>query len=116
MKALPGRSWMAIAQYASLRKIKRKRLRCARPVHPILAELRAAREAQRFTRPDLSNLTGYHVNDILKWETGKARPRLDRIQDIAEALGYEIILRRKTRPDEVVIPFPAKARLMAGRA
>jgi hypothetical protein len=37
-------------------------------------------------------MTGYHINDILKWETGKSTPALRRLIDWAQALGFRLVL------------------------
>lgn len=60
--------------------------------------------------------TGYHVNDILKWELGRAQPRLLPIIDCFSVLGYELVVRPTAAKllDEAA-SFPDKKRLMAGR-
>lgn len=117
LAALPGRSWAAIQRRATFLKIIRRRpeSRASRRVlHPVVTQLRAEREAQRLTRPELSDRAGYHVNTLLRFELGHAQPSLAIVVDWAGALGFEVVLRRRECAADV-IPFPDKRRLMAGR-
>lgn len=114
--ALPGRSWFAISRHASELKIRRRMpttRRRSRAVHPLLEKLRVLREEQRLTRQQLMEKVGYHVNQILAWETGKTRPRLQHVEDLAGALGFVLTLMPKAANE--VIAFPDRKKLMAGR-
>ena len=87
-------------------------------VHPIVQELRKARERKKLSRVDIADMIGYHPNNLLAWELGKARPLLHYVTDLAEALGFEVVLKEKmTREimDSMVIPYPDRKKLMGGR-
>lgn len=71
---------------------RRRTTRKAR--YPIFRELRDARERLNLTRPQLSEIVGYHWTMIGRWENGEAVPSVRRLVDWAQALGFELSLRR----------------------
>lgn len=62
------------------------------PVHPIVAQLRAAREERGLSRDAVAARTGWTVYTVLQWEHGRRSPRLEGVTDYAAALGYTIAL------------------------
>lgn len=118
--ALPGRVWASIIKKANDLNIRRPSpwsRRNTRTIHPLLKQLRAERERRRITRPALSLKLGYHVNNILAWEMGKAQPEFRVVFDWAQALGLELILRTNAQRllQEQIKPLPVE-KLMAGCA
>lgn len=111
--ALPGRAWTALSKQANFLKLKR-RYQHGRPVHPIMLQLRDLREQARITRPQLSKKIGWHLNQILNWETGKTRPNLQHVEDLANGLGCTLVLRPKAESE--IIHFPDQKRLMSGKS
>lgn len=85
----------SITRMASAIKVKRRRTRRG-PRFKIFRELRTAREAQNLTRPQLSEMVGYHWTLIGRWENGEAVPSLRRLLDWAEALGFELVLKPRS--------------------
>jgi hypothetical protein len=65
------------------------------PTLPIVSALRNERMAQGMSMEALGNISGYHKGQICEWERG-VRPMPPLAQnDIAQALGFEITLRRR---------------------
>lgn len=116
-EAFPNRTLVSVQRKGSSLGIRRKRPETRwnkRFVHPIFKQLRTIREAEDLTRSKLSKKCGYHYNQILAWEMGKANPDFRSVREWAEALGYEIVLKKSYVFDNSPIPFPDKKRLMAG--
>lgn len=44
----------------------------------------------------IARKVGYNANSIGRWKSGRAAPSLIAAESIAEVLGYEIVLRRKS--------------------
>lgn len=63
-----------------------------RPVHPIITQLRAAREAQGMSRPYVAALTGLSVHAIEGWEWGERSPVLENLLAYAAVVGLELTL------------------------
>lgn len=120
LSALPGRVWPSIMKKAADLRIRRPQPATRlnrRAVHPVIRQLRAEREERRMTRPELSRLVGYHLNNILAWELGKTRPLFAYVCDWAKAFGLELVLRptaERLLSDGAA--RPSRERLMAGRA
>lgn len=117
--ALPRRAWGSIQRRAVVLRVLRGRPETRGrnlKVHPLIKQLRVTRYVARMSRPVLSKKIGHHVNQILNWENGKAQPGFHAVADWADALGFELVLRRKA---EVLLrERPAVARIermMAGR-
>ena len=63
--------------------------------HPIIAQLRMERRGQQITQLMLSEITGYHRNQFNQYETGRHSPKLETLEDWADALGFELKLVKK---------------------
>lgn len=61
----------------------------------IIEQLRCLRKESGINRHAFADLTGYNPTQIYRYETGKRTPKLDTIFDMANALGYEIVLKPK---------------------
>lgn len=61
----------------------------------IIQELFKARVSSRITQIELGVMAGYDKTQILRAEKGQITPRLQQVCDMADALGYELILQRK---------------------
>lgn len=118
--AFPRHTFLAIQRQASALKIMRPRMEArhhGRFVHPIIVHLHEERKKQHLNRVQLSKKIGYTHGAILKWELGHTKPDFVMLCDWAQALGLEIIVRKQLEaPESIVIPYPEKRRLMAGRA
>lgn len=71
------------------------------PVSPIIAELNKIRLERRLSRRALAVLMGVQPKDgyIARWEYGIHSPSLASIERWAEALGYELDLHQKEKPN-----------------
>lgn len=47
------------------------------------------RKLRGYNREELSSLTGFAVNTIYNWETGRARPAFDDVETIVKSLHFE---------------------------
>lgn len=63
--------------------------------HPLAAQLKAARRAQRLSLEALAEITGYDRFTLGRWENGQTDPSLARLVDWAGTLGMELRLRPK---------------------
>lgn len=52
--------------------------------------VKLARKARGYNRIELSELTGFAVNTIYNWETGRARPPFDDVCLIIDTLHFTI--------------------------
>lgn len=50
----------------------------------------AARIAKKQSRQQLAEATGFSIGAITSWELGKRYPRLENLEDLAEALGVKV--------------------------
>lgn len=64
-------------------------------MNPIIKLLYDIRLEKGWTRAELADRLGKHVNQIITWESGVINPRLDSLTDWANALGYEFDLHLK---------------------
>ena len=64
----------------------------AHPLRPTVQALRDMRQARGISVRRLAKLTGYHQSTICRIESGRARPRIDQIEDIAQALGAVVVV------------------------
>lgn len=62
--------------------------------HDLIRQLRAVRRGQRVTQDKLARLSGYNRGCISDMECFRNDPRLDKLADVAEALGYRLELRK----------------------
>jgi transcriptional regulator with XRE-family HTH domain len=60
--------------------------------HPLIAALRAERERQGIDRAEIARRIGYSHWTLGNWEDGLHAPSLDRFEDYATALGYQLTL------------------------
>ena len=118
--ALPRRKWESIAKKASALNLRRRQpgsRKNKRHVARIIEQLRQARESRGRTRAQVADLCGYHLNQILAWELGKAIPAFNRFCDWASALGFDVVLQPKLNSvRETTIAPPSRERLMGTRA
>lgn len=70
-----------------------------RALHPIVAELRAARVRAGVSQSALAEKMGYALSVFSKWERGTYAPNLRRLMDWAEALGLEIRIIEREEKD-----------------
>ena len=63
-----------------------------RTIHPILAELRRARQTRGIGQVELARETGYGVRQLTYMECGTHKPIFQTVCDLATALGYDIVL------------------------
>lgn len=64
-------------------------------VHPIIAELRRIRREEELTQRDVEEMTGYRRESISRWEKGHRAPTITQLSDWSEALGCEVVVRRR---------------------
>lgn len=66
----------------------------------ILKGLRVARRSQKLTQAELGRKAGYHRAQVLYYETETRPAPLVAVCNLAEALGYELVLRPKAEAQE----------------
>lgn len=57
------------------------------------------RERRSLSRKELAELSGFAYSQIWNWENNKVCPSMDNFYRIANAVGYEIIIKPKWRKD-----------------
>lgn len=84
--------------------------RCPRPLmpgdeiptpgkaHPLITLLAAERVHRGITVPALARRMGYEARTIYDWEAGRKAPSLERLEDYANALGYQLALQAAPPP------------------
>lgn len=94
--ALPRRRWESISKKASSLDVRRPseaRRTATRTVHPLIQQLVDARTARRMTIRKLAATSGHHPVETHEWETGKKTMRFLTFIDLANALGFDVVLR-----------------------
>lgn len=66
----------------------------------ILKGLRFARRSKKLTQAELGKRAGYHRAQVLYYETEVRPAPLVAVCNLAEALGYELVLRPKSETQE----------------
>jgi transcriptional regulator with XRE-family HTH domain len=61
----------------------------------IIAKLKSERRRQRLSRDAISAITGYEESGIKKWENGIVSPSFHAVVDVADVLGFNLVLVRK---------------------
>lgn len=61
----------------------------------LISALRQERIKLKLRLVDVSEKTGYHYNAIQRWETGIVSPSINAVIDYADALGFDVVLKRK---------------------
>lgn len=79
-------------------------------VHPLIREMTEIRRAWKLTRQDIAARAGYAYTTICHVEAGQRYPGLRLLQDWADVLGYEVVLRPKKKPEFHCVPEIAGAR------
>lgn len=59
----------------------------------IIQQLRQLRINQGVTHAKLAQMSGYYPGDIARWERGVYEARGRTLSDLAQALGYDLVLR-----------------------
>lgn len=62
--------------------------------HPLIAALRAERRRLEVSQQQMAEYLGYHATAVCSWERGRCEPPLRVLSGWAEAVGFEIVLRR----------------------
>lgn len=65
------------------------------PVHPIIEHMRKTRQDLGMSLDDLGERSGYSGPHICAMEKGRINAKIAMIADVAEALGFKIILAPK---------------------
>jgi len=63
----------------------------------LVSELRKERVKLKLSLLAVSEKIGYHYNSIQQWETNKISPSVQSIVDYADALGFDVVLKRKEK-------------------
>lgn len=71
-----------------------------RTVHPIITQLRAAREAQGLQQAEISQRMYRYWRTLTKWENGTVTPDLYALTEWADLLGYQITLTPKKEEEQ----------------
>jgi transcriptional regulator with XRE-family HTH domain len=62
-------------------------------IHPFVKKIREERIKKNITLKMLADKSGYCMDIVSSWERGQSIPKLNSIEDIANTLGYELIIR-----------------------
>lgn len=63
--------------------------------HPIITQLRMERRTREISQDSMAAMTGYHRVQIVQYENGYNSPKLETVSNWAEALGYELVLKKR---------------------
>ena len=55
-----------------------------------MKNLKKYRETANLTQKELANSLRVDTSTVTKWETGQAKPRMDKLPELAKVLGCEI--------------------------
>ncbi len=58
-------------------------------------QLRTLRHKQNLSQKQLAALSGVHQNTILNFENAQRSPSVETLSYLLEAMGYELVIRRK---------------------
>ena len=64
-------------------------------ISPIVRELREIRQAWKMPIEQVAMQADIHPRCIGHWESGKYEPKLSTLEQVADVLGYELVLRPK---------------------
>ena len=99
-RVFPKRSFEAVSRKASelkIRRMTRAYLRFRSRARPVCAELEKIRQRLGIKRPALARKSRrLSVNNTLCWALGKREPGLRGVEAWAEAMGYELAVRKKS--------------------
>jgi len=94
--ALPRRVYTTMGKKASdlgLTRLHPSRAHKKHRVHPLIAQLEQARMAQNRTIKEVAEKSGHHPVEMHEWEMGKKSMRFLTFLDVANALGFDVVLR-----------------------
>ena len=69
-----------------------------RPIHPLMLELREIVIGQPVKQEMLAERAGYTSCAVSEWFSGRRTPRIHSITDLANALGYDVVLVKRSNP------------------
>lgn len=85
--------------------------------HPLIAALAAERHRRGLTRGQLAARLGYKPQTIHSWESGRSVPGLDRLEDYAGALGYQLaVIPADRTPSGHALPLVTPEQAVKNRA
>lgn len=67
--------------------------------HPIIDLIRSELEERKITRAEFADMCGYSLSNMHNWLTGVTMPKLSVAEDMLNALGYDLIVRKKEGAD-----------------
>lgn len=59
---------------------------------PLMRQLIEARVSTRLSQDALSEIAGYSRGSIYQWEAGRSSPNIRKFVDLANALGFDVVL------------------------
>lgn len=69
------------------------------PLHPVVAKLRDLRHAAGLTLEQVARVHGIPGVVLGSYERGDRRPSIDRVQEVLDIYGYDLIAVPKARPN-----------------
>lgn len=69
--------------------------RASGPVHPIIEHMRKTRKNLGMSLDELGERSGYSGPHICAMEKGRINAKISMISDVAQALGFKIVLDKK---------------------
>ena len=67
--------------------------------HPIITVIRNDLKEKKISRATFADMCGYSVSNVHNWLTGVCTPKLTVTEDMLNALGYDLIVRKKEDAD-----------------
>ena len=67
--------------------------------HPIIEIIRNELKEKKISRAAFADMCGYSVSNVHNWLTGVTMPKLSVAEDMLNALGYDLIVRKKEGAD-----------------
>jgi len=70
-----------------------------KPVHPFVQWMWVTINDQGKSQQDVADASGVSASAMRRWRTGEREPSLQAIEAVVNALGYDIVLRRRERSE-----------------
>lgn len=67
--------------------------------HPIIEIIRNGLKEKKISRSEFAEMCGYSLSNIHNWLTGVCAPKLTVAEDMLNALGYDLIVKKKEGED-----------------
>lgn len=63
--------------------------------HPIIDLIRNVLEERKISRAEFADMCGYSLSNLHNWLTGRCEPRFTAVEDMLNALGYRLVIKKE---------------------